>query len=168
MGTSHASLAEATNCPANRLIFDQFRVRHGTCYPQRREKRMSVDANQNVTVDSAPLSQAAESVLPVRPPTAPVFGLLNAACSSEVAKATLENTFSQLSPLQKLLLSRRLGYDSFNNMLAASTVATLSDGSSWWLTADRDGAWTAWNLCQLELAHSGQTDDHATNPQKPR
>jgi hypothetical protein len=114
---------------------------------------MSVNVTQNVSMD---LPQSHSQSLPLRAAPSPALSLLTAACSSEVTKATLEKTFGGLSPLQKLLLSRQFGYDSFSSMLAASTVATLSDGSSWWLTADRFGAWTAWNLCQLDF------------PQKPR
>ncbi len=119
---------------------------------------MRVDANHYVPADFAPLPRSSGSLSPGQSPTAPEFDLLKLACSSEVAKATLDKTFGQLSPLQKLLLSRRLGYDSFNGMLAASTIATLSDGSSWWLTADRQGAWTAWNLCQLDFRNCGLND----------
>ncbi len=78
----------------------------------------------------------------------------------EPARKTFEETFEQLSPLQRLLLARRLGYESFDSLLAASTVVTLSDGSAWWLSADRHGEWTAWNLCTLGLQDgrkSGET-----------
>jgi hypothetical protein len=71
--------------------------------------------------------------------------------SSDGAAQALDDKFGQLSTLQKLLLARQLGYDSFDSMLAASTVVSLSDGSTWWLTADRFGGRTAWNLCQLEF-----------------
>jgi len=77
--------------------------------------------------------------------------LLNGRCSPKRAKEKLEHTFEQLSPLQKLVLARQLGYESFDSMIIASTVVVLSDGSAWWLTADRAGAWTAWNLCALEF-----------------
>ena len=76
------------------------------------------------------------------------------------AMQTFEETFEQLSPLQKLLLARQLGYESFDSLLAASTVVTLSDGSAWWLSADRHGEWTAWNLCNLgsqDGRRSGET-----------
>jgi len=79
-------------------------------------------------------------------------GLFGSACSSELVQQTLQKTFEELSSPQKLRLARQLGYDSYNNMLAASTVVTLSDGSAWWLTADRYGAWTAWNLCRLNFS----------------
>jgi hypothetical protein len=69
--------------------------------------------------------------------------------SADAAALGLDEKFSQLSTVQKLLLARQLGYDSFDSMLAASTVVSLSDGSTWWLTADRFGGRTAWNLCQL-------------------
>jgi hypothetical protein len=85
--------------------------------------------------------------------------LLIGESSSEQAKRNLGKTFEQLSPLQKLMLARQLGYASFGSMLAASTVVTLSDGSAWWLTADRYGAWTAWNLCNIEFPESGRTND---------
>jgi hypothetical protein len=71
--------------------------------------------------------------------------------SSDGAAQALDEKFGQLSTLQKLLLARQLGYDSFDSMLAASTVVSLSDGSTWWLTADRFGGRTAWNLCQLDF-----------------
>jgi hypothetical protein len=71
--------------------------------------------------------------------------------SSDGAALALNEKFSQLSTLQKLLLARQLGFESFDSMLAASTVVSLSDGSTWWLTADRFGGRIAWNLCQLEF-----------------
>jgi hypothetical protein len=71
--------------------------------------------------------------------------------SSDGAALAVDEKFGQLSTLQKLLLARQLGYDSFDSMLAASTVVSLSDGSTWWLTADRFGGRTAWNLCQLDF-----------------
>src|SRR5436309_13682271 len=70
---------------------------------------------------------------------------------SDDAARALDEKLGQLSTVQKLLLARQLGYDSFDSMLAASTVVSLSDGSTWWLTADRFGGRTAWNLCQLEF-----------------
>jgi hypothetical protein len=129
---------------------------------------MEVNANDQLPVTNAQrVARHPRRAAPVRPQTTPDFTLLNAACSSQVAKARLKKTFSRLSPLQKLLLARQLGYDSFSSMLAASTVATLSDGSSWWLTADRYGAWTAWNLCQLDISHRGESDGDATFPREP-
>src|SRR4051812_30535948 len=107
---------------------------------------MSLNADHNLPADAMPPPGSAPQNSPSRS-HAPELSLLSAACSSEITKAMLKKTFGRLSPLQKLLLSRQLGYDSFSSMLDASTVATLSDGSSWWLTADRLGAWTAWNLC---------------------
>lgn len=128
---------------------------------------MRVKTSHNLSAHDAP-PRSIRPLPPAPPAAQPEFSLLNAACSSEVAKATLEKTFSGLSSLQKLLLSRQFGYDSFNNMVAASTVATLSDGSSWWLTADRYGAWTAWNLCQLDIPHGAASDGHEPLPRKPR
>jgi hypothetical protein len=63
----------------------------------------------------------------------------------------LYQKFAGLSPLTKLQLARQLGYGSFDQMLEASRMITLPDGSSWWLTADRYGAWAAWNLCMFEV-----------------
>jgi hypothetical protein len=74
--------------------------------------------------------------------------------SSKPTEQMLEATFEQLSDSQKVLLARQLGYESFRSMVAASTIVTLSDGSVWWLTADRYGGWTAWNLCTLESPQS--------------
>jgi hypothetical protein len=65
-------------------------------------------------------------------------------------KSRTNEAFAQLSASQKDVLARQLGYDSFDRLLQASTVVTLSDGSVWWMTADRNGAWTAWNLCALQ------------------
>jgi hypothetical protein len=128
---------------------------------------MSLSVDHNLTADATtpPVSASQNS-----PPQshAAELSILSAACSSEITKATLKKTFGRLSPSQKLVLSRQLGYDSFSNMLAASTVATLSDGSSWWLTADRYGAWTAWNLCQLDFQYGGESDSDASVPRKPR
>jgi|tagenome__1003787_1003787.scaffolds.fasta_scaffold20952317_2 hypothetical protein len=127
---------------------------------------MSLDADHNLPADATtPLLAAPQNSPPSRSHAAEL-NLLNAACSAKVTKATLKKTFGRLSVSQKLLLSRQLGYVSFSDMLAASTVATLSDGSSWWLTADRYGAWTAWNLCQLDLQFS--SDSQASSPRKPR
>ena len=86
----------------------------------------------------------------------------NAECSSELAKQTLEESFKQVSPSQKMLLARQLGFESFAGLAAASTVVTLSDGSRWWLTADRFGAWTTWNLCALEFPPSNDASETAT------
>jgi hypothetical protein len=77
--------------------------------------------------------------------------LHDAESSSERTKQALEETFKRVSLSQKTLLARQLGFESFDGLVAASTVATLSDGSRWWLTADRFGAWMAWNLCALEF-----------------
>jgi hypothetical protein len=88
--------------------------------------------------------------------------LRHAECSAELVKQTLEDTFKQVSLPQKSLLARQLGFDSFEDLVAASTVATLSDGSRWWLTADRFGAWTAWNLCALEFPPSYCANETAT------
>ena len=51
--------------------------------------------------------------------------------SSDGASLELDQKFGQLSSLQRLLLARQLGYDSFDSMIAASTVVSLSDGSTW-------------------------------------
>jgi len=78
--------------------------------------------------------------------------------SGTSARQAPKDVFAHLPASQKLQLARRLGYDSFASLLAASTVVTLSDGSTWWLTADRFGGWTAWNLCAIDAPHS-QSDD---------
>jgi hypothetical protein len=79
--------------------------------------------------------------------------------STKSAKRLLEEAFEQLSSPQKSMLAHQLGYDSFAGVLAASTVVTLSDGSAWWLTADRNGSWTAWNLCSIGFSQGCQTSD---------
>jgi hypothetical protein len=84
--------------------------------------------------------------------------------TSDSAPPALDEKFRQLSPLQKLLLARQLGYDSFSSMLAASTVVTLSDGSRWWVTADQYGGRMAWNLCQLEFSQSAGPEASADAP----
>jgi hypothetical protein len=127
--------------------------------------QLSANVRQNVPAD---MPRSRPQFLPTRPRPTPEFNLLAGACSSEVAKATLEKTFDRLSSLQKLLLSQQFGYESFSSMLAASTVATLSDGSSWWLTTDRYGAWTAWNLCHLDFPSSAGRDSNKVLPRKPR
>jgi hypothetical protein len=66
------------------------------------------------------------------------------------AKKLLEAYLDQLTELQKAQLARRLGYSSIEMMVAGSTFMTLSDGSAWWLTKDRDGDWTTWNLCAID------------------
>jgi hypothetical protein len=86
-------------------------------------------------------------------------GFSNERSSEALDQQMLEDAFEQLSSAQKLLLARQLGYDSFDNMLAASRAVTLSDGSAWWLTADRNGAWTAWNLCTLGLPLNNPATD---------
>jgi hypothetical protein len=86
--------------------------------------------------------------------------------TSESAPPALDEKFRQLSPLQKLLLARQLGYDSFSSMLAASTIVSLSDGSTWWVTADQYGGRTAWNLCQLEFSPSAETNADAPVPDR--
>jgi hypothetical protein len=75
-------------------------------------------------------------------------------------KRLLEESFEQLSSSQKSLLARQLGYDSFANLLAASKIVTLSDGSTWWLTADRFGAWTAWNCCAIGMSADVRVPDN--------
>lgn len=90
--------------------------------------------------------------------------VIAAATSRKHSRAVLEKTFEPLSPLQKRLLARRLGHASFGSLLAASSVVTLSDGSAWWLTADRNGAWTAWNLCNIESPNDAKTSDEMPAP----
>jgi hypothetical protein len=77
------------------------------------------------------------------------------------AKNLLESSFEHLSASQKEMLARQLGHASFDALVKASKVVTLSDGSIWWMTADRNGALTAWNLCALQGAPSAQTGDTA-------
>jgi hypothetical protein len=67
------------------------------------------------------------------------------------ASEALEKSFEHVPALQKLLLAQQLGYESFSSMLAASTLLRLSDGSTWWLTADRNGVWMVWNHCSIEV-----------------
>jgi len=98
----------------------------------------------------------------IRPLIRQGFGFSDDECSAELTAERLEKKFEQLSTLQKLQLARRLGYDSFGSMLAASTVLTLSDGSAWWLTADRNGAQTAWNLCRIECPQQDRANDEAS------
>lgn len=84
---------------------------------------------------------------------------LSVRCCSERVRKTLEENFEQLSSPQRFLLAGQLGYESFDKLLDASTVVTLSDGSVWWLTADQFGAWTAWNLYAIGFPQDGQTSD---------
>ncbi len=134
---------------------------------------MRVKSNENALASSlqsaAPRRHLAQLTTSTRLLITQDHGLFGTPCSSEFIQETLQRTFEHLSSLQKLLLARQLGYDSFSSMLAASTVVTLSDGSAWWLTADRYGAWTAWNLCRIEFSRCDQINDEApTPPKKPR
>jgi hypothetical protein len=72
--------------------------------------------------------------------------------------------FAHLPASQKERLARQLGYDSFDRLLQASKVVTLSDGSTWWLTADRNGVVTPWNFCALESAPTAQANKTLASP----
>lgn len=71
-------------------------------------------------------------------------------CFSGVETKMLEASIEQLTTTQKEQLARQLGYPSIETMIAGSSFVTLADGSTWWLTKDRFGSWTAWNLCAFE------------------
>jgi hypothetical protein len=75
-----------------------------------------------------------------------------------------EPTFAHLPASQKEKLARQLGYESFDRLLQASKVVTLSDGSTWWLTADRNGVLTPWNLCALESPPTAQANETLASP----
>ncbi len=77
------------------------------------------------------------------------------------AMHSLESSFEYLSVSQKEMLARQLGYESFDALLKASKMVTLSDGSMWWMTADRNGVLTAWNLCPLESSPPPQPGETA-------
>jgi hypothetical protein len=55
-----------------------------------------------------------------------------------------------ISRLAKNNNSRGNGYPSIDALSAGSTFVKLSDGATWWLTKDRSGNWTAWNLCAVD------------------
>src|SRR6478672_7566735 len=79
------------------------------------------------------------------------------------ATKLLESSFEHLSVSQKEMLARQLGHASFSELLQASKVVTLSDGSRWWMTADRNGALTAWNLCALQGTQPAHTSERAAS-----
>jgi hypothetical protein len=83
----------------------------------------------------------------------------SANCRSTYSRQ-FEEHFGGLSSSQKTKLAHQLGHESFESLLAASRVVTLSDGSQWWFTADRNGAWTAWNLCPIEFSESSPTSSN--------
>ena len=87
--------------------------------------------------------------------------LVNMAGSVELAKEALESTVEPLSTSQKQELAKQLGYESFDDLLAASNVMTLSDGSTWCLTADRSGAWLVWNVYAVDIAQRFDSKDEA-------
>lgn len=87
--------------------------------------------------------------------------LLNMAGSVSLASGALQSTVEPLSAVQKQELARQLGYDSFEALLAASTVLTLQDGSGWCLTRDRSGAWAAWNVYAIDLPSRNRTREEA-------
>jgi hypothetical protein len=64
---------------------------------------------------------------------------------NECLKARLD----ALSERHRRELARNLGRNSFDAMLADSTVMTLSDGSAWWLTSDQSGGYVAWNFIAI-------------------
>ena len=81
----------------------------------------------------------------------------------EVASDGLLSMVERLAPNHKRQLSRRLGYESFEALLAASMVMTLGDGSAWCLTLDRSGAWAAWNVYAIGQSHRlGSTEEALT------
>lgn len=79
--------------------------------------------------------------------------LVNMAGSIKLAKETLKSTVEPLSATQQQEVAKQLGYQSFEDLLAASMVMTLADGSAWCLTRDRSGAWTPWNVYAIDLPH---------------
>ena len=78
-------------------------------------------------------------------------------------KQFLDANIQRLTARQKQRLAKRLGYESFDNVIAASTVLTLSDGSSWWLTVDLIGRRTAWNLCAISVLTDERRVDFAAH-----
>ena len=79
------------------------------------------------------------------------------------AAAEWEFALAHISASEKQLVAQQLGYDSFESLLASSTILTLSDGSKWWVTADRHGSWTAWNLCSIRPSAAGALGSAASN-----
>ena len=73
-------------------------------------------------------------------------------------KSDVGEVFEQLTSQQKLLLAHSW-VTILSIVCAASTVVTLSDGSKWWVTADRYGVWTAWNLCVIGATPHGVVTD---------
>jgi hypothetical protein len=78
-------------------------------------------------------------------------------------KQFLDANIQRLTARQKQRLAQRLGYESFDNVIAASTVITLSDGSSWWLTVDLIGRRTAWNLFAISVLTDERRVDYAAH-----
>jgi hypothetical protein len=76
--------------------------------------------------------------------------LVNLAGSVELAKESLKATLEPLPQAQQVGLAKQFGYDTFEELLAASTVISLADKSIWCVTTDRSGRWAVWNLYAID------------------
>jgi hypothetical protein len=87
--------------------------------------------------------------------------LTNMAGTIDLATDGLRSTVEPLAPDQKCRIARRLGYESWDALIAASMVMMLDDGSAWCLTPDRSGAWVAWNVCAFDQSPCFTTKEEA-------
>lgn len=71
--------------------------------------------------------------------------LVNLAGSVELAKQSLNAATEPLSAADQAELAVQLGYDSYESLLAASTVVVGADNSVWCITQDRNRQWVVWD-----------------------
>jgi len=165
MGTSHARMAEPTIWPgrSGRSSTDAL-IRYRTCrYKSANQRSFRVHARRPHWSAPGRFVGRADGSQNAMGPTRSNRGLgaYSRAPQTQSIQSGLKSALDQIPESQKDLLARQLGHDSFEAVLQASTVVTLSDGSTWWITADRNGAWTAWNLCTLPIAPAAEAGETA-------
>jgi hypothetical protein len=115
--------------------------------------------NESVHAAASRPPQRRAEVKPIKTKPRPVQRCGQFRCTPADEGESLAADIEHLTHAQKSQLGRQFGYPSFDSMLAASRVVTLSDGSAWWLTNDRGGGWTAWKLCALNAGTRDKCSD---------